>query len=356
MVFLKRKEMFSSIRKRLTNLFISVVLEDNQCLIYGRAIKNGKVIKTLEAVFDNDDSSRLSPNIIDYIKRQAKEYNNYYISALVESIGQGAIGSSKPSEISKFNINIADTKLINPNPNCLIYANNQDINDMMQMFGELELNLLYSPFTLIYRCLEEKGFPANATMYMYNQKDSFALSIFNDKNLLFAAFFRTATDTAGLDEASELSLEDVELEEQKSGVEDLIGQSTDEDEDEFGEDLNVLGDLDEVVNLDSTDDGFNETFDTHKEESEELGNVEESLELFGRDMITYNYIKASLMEFYKNPLYESDFIENLVIFDNSKISQTMIGFLETELMIKVSVTAVSSLEIMNDLAIEEIRL
>lgn len=347
--------MFSSIRKRLTNLFISVILEDNQCLIYGRVIKNNKVIKTLEAVFDNDDSSRLSPNIIDYIKRQASEYNNFYISALLESIGQGAIGSSKPSELAKFDIDALNVKLICPNPNCLIYANKNDIKNIEQMFKDTQLSLLYSPFTLTYRCLEEKGFPSSCIMYMYNQKDSFSLSIYNGKSLLFGAFFRTATSAVELEEANELSLEDMEVEEQKSGVEDLIGQSTDE-EDEFGEDLNVLEDLDEVINLDSPDNNFNETFDTQKEESPDLENVEESLELFGRDMLTYNYIKASLMEFYKNPLYKSDFIENLTIFDNSKISKTMVGFLETELMLKVEIVPVNSLEIMNDLATLEIKL
>ena len=88
-----------------------------------------------------------------------------------------------------------------------------------------------------------------------------------------------------------------------------------------------------------------------------LENVKEedvSLELYGRDLMVYKYLKSSLHEYYHNPLYTSEFIEEIVIFDGYEISSDLIHQLEDELMMDVEVHKVDVGESLCQLAMQEV--
>ena len=44
--------LISWVRGFLTTLYVSVVIKDNQCYLYSRAVKGDKIISSNEAVFD----------------------------------------------------------------------------------------------------------------------------------------------------------------------------------------------------------------------------------------------------------------------------------------------------------------
>ena len=84
--------------------------------------------------------------------------------------------------------------------------------------------------------------------------------------------------------------------------------------------------------------------------------VTASVSLFGHDMSMYQHIITAIKEFYTNNNYKSDFIEQIIIFDNEKTSATFLQFLESELLVQTTSYTINSLEIMTSLMIEEINL
>ena len=111
--------------------------------------------------------------------------------------------------------------------------------------------------------------------------------------------------------------------------------------------------MSENVNLEESFDEGPE--DSSSQESKDF-DTEKSIELFGRNMLMYKYLKSSIEEFYRNPLYESDFIEDIVIYDNYEMSQTVFDILESELLVRIELQKVKTLELMFEMARKDLGL
>ena len=61
-----------SIKKLFSNLFLSVVIEGNECIFYGQVFRNGKLIKTTNAKFTDINIENVDEKIIKYIEEQEK--------------------------------------------------------------------------------------------------------------------------------------------------------------------------------------------------------------------------------------------------------------------------------------------
>jgi len=85
-------------------------------------------------------------------------------------------------------------------------------------------------------------------------------------------------------------------------------------------------------------------------------NVEKSVAIFGRDMKMFDYIAMAMKEFYKNPLYCGDFIEQIIVFENTKTSATFLQYLQSELFVETSSYPINTNHIMNEIMQEEITL
>ena len=348
-----------SLRRYFSNLFVALVIEDGTCRLLGRVIKNGRTTKTMEAVFENQDTDRIDEKIVEYLKNKEKEYHGMYVSLLLDSMGQGAIPGIEATDFERYSIDLKHVNHFKMPGNWSIYASYIDVKWVSGMFDFIGLDLLYSPFVMLYKCIEKQGFKERTTLYVYNHQDSFTVAIFKEQKLLFGAFFKTATQDTSMDGAEEEMMDNWEGVEEEKGVENLIELDEMEDEEEFHslDDLESLDSVEEMVSLDDT---ASHTFDEgpmgNMDEDLLLDNAESSMALFGRDMIVYKYLKSSIEEFYKNPLYASDFVEDVMIFDNHEMSHTMLGILESELMMRVRVEKVKTLDIMCDLAIKDIAL
>ena len=72
-------------------------------------------------------------------------------------------------------------------------------------------------------------------------------------------------------------------------------------------------------------------------------------------MSMYRHISLAIKEFYTNPLYEGDFIENVVIFDAmERTSATFLHYLQNELLVKTAVYPVDTLKTMTELMKKEL--
>ena len=358
-----------NLRRYFSNLFVSVILEDGQCHLMGRVLKNGHVIKTFENVFDNKDSDKLDSKVISFLENKEKEYNAMYTAFYLDSLGQGAIAGSDISDFAKHSVDVKNVTYINvEKKNWALYASFIDIKFARTLFSSIPLDLLYSPFILLFHLIKRDGGRKKPTLYMYNHKDSFALGVFKEDSLLFGAFFRTAMNQeVSNDEMLNQEFEDNwDNVEEENGVENLIelDDIENDSDDEFGDldDIESLDEMDEHISLEDDDSPMFEdnSFEEPLEEDDGMehfsGDAASSMELFGRDMMAFKYIKSSIEEFYQNTNYESDFIEDIVIYDNHSMSKTVLQILESELMMKVEIKDVKTLELMLDVATLDMKL
>ena len=63
-----------SVKKLFSNLFLSVVLEGNECIFFGQVFRNGKLLKTINAKFTDINIDNIDEKIIKYIEEQEKTY------------------------------------------------------------------------------------------------------------------------------------------------------------------------------------------------------------------------------------------------------------------------------------------
>ncbi|AQW86445.1 hypothetical protein CPIN18021_1303 [Campylobacter pinnipediorum subsp. caledonicus] len=330
-----------SIRRIFSNLFLSVVLEGSICMFYGRVFKNGKVVKTLEATFTDIDTENIDDKIIAYVKRQEDAYYAVYISLFYNDNFQGALPTLNKEEFEKYNIKTDDLLTISID-NFSVYADIVAVNKAKNLFGEGSIDLLYSPIALMFHEISKIGISENTSLYLYSMNDSAALAIFSKKKMKFATFFKLDKNDYTVSDESEFNKEDI------TDIDNLIVK----DEEEMSS-LDGLTSLDDIIQDEKPKEFEDLGYDINMPESKD---VDASVSIFGRDMGMYRYIMSAIKEFYLNPLYDGDFIQDIVVFDSSRTSATFLQYIQTELFVETYVHQVDTLKSMNELMQKEISL
>lgn len=324
-----------SIRKLFSNLFVSVLIESKECKIYGVILKNGKIVKKIEASFEHLENNKANIKAIDYIKKYEKECSYIYIALFFDYMSQGALPTTNTNAYINYGVDPNKVKIINMPLNWSIYANYMEMKLSKNILGNLKVDLLYSPFALMYKEIQAIGFSQPTTMYIYNHINSLAMAVFEKDKMKFGAFFITSITEEIEDETSLQQLDTTQIDEMLSTEKEL--SSFDK--------LESLDSLENIKDLDFQDIG-----------SFEDKNITNSISIFGRDMKVYEYIVSAIEEYYSNKLYEAKFIEKIVFFNNAKISRTFLSYLESQLLVKIENYDINTIEIMNNLMIKEINI
>ena len=331
-----------SIRKLFSNLFLSVVIEGNECIFYGQVFRNGKLLKTINTKFTDIDIENIDDKVKKYIEEQEKSYFGVYTSVFFNDNSQGALPSVNFDEYKKFNISTQNLTTLIMQDSWSIYANLNAIKKYKNLFGQDSIDLIYSPIALLFHELLKRGISSKTTLYLYVHAHSFTLAIFKDKQMRLSAFLNTTGLEENSQEAESLKEEDI------TDIENLIIKEE-----------NDATALDDFKSLDDflTDDKPKEFEDLNYELNMPAStNVEKSVAIFGYDMKMFDYIVKAMKEFYENPLYGGDFIEQIIVFENTKISATFLQYLQSELFVEISTYPVNTNHIMNEIMQEEITL
>ena len=339
----------SLIRKYFSNLFVSIIPESESYRVYCKVLKKGKLKEKFEKIFEvkASDDDKLDSEIEEYLNSIQEKYNFSYIALYLNSMGQGAINGTDKESFEKNSVDVKHVHTVKFKT-WSAYASYIDINWIKKIYSNVGLDFIYSPFVIIYHIMKKSKLKAKPTLFMLNLKDSFTLAVFQEDELLFGAFFKLNNeeliDTSGV--------EDWENEEEQKGVEELAALDSQDEEEDLSdlEDLNDLEDLSE----DSVDEIPDD--DEEKEDDEEINEDANSsdIELYGRDMEVYKYLKAALKEYYHNPIYKSDFLDEIVIYDSYEMSVEMIDIIENELYMDLRMHKIDVAEIMCDMAIGEV--
>lgn len=340
-------------QKYVSNLFVSVVRYGDEWQIYSKVKKNGSILKKFSKVFpvENSEDEVVSKKIEEYIDSLYDEYNYVYVSYFLDSMGQGAIKGVSSADFSKHSV---DPKSINPvhiNKQWSVYASYIDIKWVKNRFQEIGIDFIYSSFVLIYHFLQDSNYSQKPTLYLLNHEDFITIAIFQEDVLLFGAFFKTSTDNNLV--AGE-EVENWEEEEEVSNVDEVISlEDSDSEDDGDFDSLEDLDDLDAIESDVSAEDSFSDVEDQEENTLGHFDDNEETLELYGRDMLIYKYLERSINEFYRNPLYESDFLEKIVFYDGFEMSTDLIDMVETELMLNIEIHKLNIGEVVCDISIKD---
>ncbi|WP_107788773.1 hypothetical protein [Campylobacter concisus] len=329
-----------SVKKLFSNLFLSVVLEGNECIFFGQVFRNGKLLKTINAKFTDINIDNIDEKIIKYIEEQEKSYFGVYVSVFFNDDSQGALPSVSFDEYKKFNINTKNLTSLIMQDSWSIYANLNAIKKYKNLFGQDSVDLIYSPIALLFHELLKRGISPKITLYLYIHAHSFTLAIFKDKQMKLSTFLNMAGIEETNQEAESLKEEDI------TDIDNLIIKEE-----------NDATSLDDFKSLDDflSDDKPKEFEDLNYELNMPVStNVEKSVAIFGYDMKMFDYIVKAVKEFYENPLYGGDFIEQIIVFENTKTSATFLQYLQSELLVETSVYPVNTNHIMNEIMQEEI--
>jgi len=327
-------------QKYLSNIFISIVQQDGEWIIYSKVVKNGILKDKFTKNFDIKEHDSVPTKMQDYLVKLQDDYSFAYLSVFLDSMGQGAINGISASDFENNSIDIKSVTRFDIDKKWSVYASFIDLNWIKNLFSDVGIDFIYSPFMVQYSLIKKQKTKNKPILYMLNYQDSVTISVFDSNHLLFGAYFKTTTD----DELSSSDEEDWENVEEEESIENIIDLDGIDDDDIGGtEDLESLNEFDDLDDeTESTD------FDERLPEDSSLGHFddkniadESSLELFGRDVLIYKYLKSSLQEFYTNSLYESSFIDTIVIFDGYEISSEFIDMIENELLMDIEMNKVN---------------
>jgi hypothetical protein len=343
------------LQKKFPNLFVAIVFHETECALRCKVLQNGAVQKTFTKAFPlSSPLEALDQSLENYLMSLQDEYQFVYIAYLLDTLGQGAIEGTASDSFQKHNVDLQNVHHISMPAHWSAYASHIEIKWAKNLFSEVGLDFIFSPFLVLSDLIVSQKLKNKPTCYLLNCNTFFIMAIFKESQLLFGAFFKTQSEVSFTHSTDVNDWENEQQEEQIASAEELpeLMEEESEDLEELGE-LEDLDDIEEFRSADSFSDiddktiGYFKGMDSVKEE-------DISLALYGRDLMVYKYLKSSLEEYYHNPLYKSEFIEEIIIFDGYEISSDLIHQLEDELMMDVEIHKVDVNDRMCDLAIQEV--
>lgn len=332
-----------SLRSLVSQLIINVIFENNNGVVLAQVFKGGKVVKSYEKSFEN------RKKLLNYVESLTRNYQIYYIALFLDDVTQGLVPGNEISHLSKFGVD-AKSVITLPLPNAQIYAPKALINQSVKSFANFgELDLIFSPFMLLYLCINSKTKikKDKITLYIYRHSNYLALMICENKKILFGKFFDISLQNKDEESVEELNEEieelnfdeDPNLEALNTPQNETIkmkrtsGAQLDDD---------ITADLDESMENTPLNDGDI--------------NAAADLSTFGDDMDMCGCIFGAVAEFYNDPLYAGRFVEEMVAFCTADLSSAVIDYIQGEIFITPQIIKINSFELMGELAKKELNL
>ena len=293
----------SFIRSFIKNLYVCVFVDNTECSIFGKFVKNQSDLGTIEADFEITEK-HIDFKFNDYIKKNTKKAHSTYVALLLSTKKQWALPVADRVGYNQFGVNYNEVQVVNMPGGWSIFISNDEIANQTKFLNGLKPDLLYSPYVLLYEKICEFRADDRITLYVYAQDTSCTMMVFAGLQMRYAAYFCEG-------EEEKMAEEDTIAPINIADIDNIIAK----EDDKFSA-LNALNDLD--------DDNFelNGQFCdiTKVEDVERSGDqIEESLQKVGRSGNMLNNIKEAMKEYYRNPLYQSEFIEKIVVFDSQDV-------------------------------------
>lgn len=318
------------IRPFFATVIAGIEVDHKLCSIAVNFYRRGQLLETQTKEFKTNPGE-LPIQAVRYIKKIRAKNPFTYVSTLSYSITQGVINSDKEEDFQKHGVNCNEIVYKRFDNNWSVYVPNEGVAETKKRFLKLGADFVISPFMILYR-LAKDTFQDSCKLYVLFQRSNMTLIVTKqDAGVLFGGYYV-------LESEIDLGLS-------------VVKHSLSEDEDDIRKtdiesDLqNELSSIENVVDLESestNDDELikvlkNDEGDEGSHEGDEESSKGDDLDDFSRINTAAKFIQSALNEFYSNELYNSEFINQIVIFNPHDIAQETLQQIQQITMLEVQV-------------------
>ena len=330
------------VQKKFSNVFIAVLAEKNEYILRYIIVKNGKIITSEDKRFPMDEDKRLSSDIKEFLTSLENNYKFVYITYLLDSIGQNCVPTCDEKEFSKYNIDKEKISYICVDKKWSAYSLKSDIEWIKGIFEESGIDFIYSPFVILSDFIHNKKQKTKNNLFLLYTENFITLMIFDQDRLIFSAFFKIPYKEFDFSEEED----EPKLEESDSIIEGIELDNIESEDEEF----------DGFVDISKLDDDTQEDDILESAKEDVAASTLDDLELYGREVVIFKFISSAIEEYYKNDMYESEFLEEIIIYNDSNISNDIITMIENDLFLDVEIHSIDIKEEMINMSIKEANL
>lgn len=324
-------------RPLFATVLVGVSYGEDSCTVYMAKKRGGAVVEENKREF-KIVKGQLSAETIKYIQKIKRRYAYTYLSVLSKTTTQILVPGAKKANIANFGVDEREYKSVKL-PNAFVLMRRDDIAKYQDDFKKARgLDFLFSPYVLLFfKCKTFLG--DKPKMFVLQEKESLATIIKTRKETLYGSFLLIDSDEPGQTAADSITksvMNQDEASDSKS-ADDLDNLDTE------------LGDLEqELQDFDSFDFSGIETSESSVTADDDSESAQEepsdNINDLGLSTSIVNLLQSSLKDFYQNALYDSDFVEEVVIFDCCGISSQAMNNIRSNLMMDVSIVGTDLLQ------------
>lgn len=338
-------------RPLFANVLIGVNYNSTACHIKVVKKRGGHIVEESDKEFKILEGN-LSAEVIKFIKKLKSRYAYSYVAILSKSTEQVLVPGNKKNQFGAFNVNEKEYKFVKL-PSAFAFILKDDITQYQAMFKKAKgLDFLFSPFVLIF--FKAKTFVGDKPkLFVLQEKENLAILILTRKAILYGSFLPMSAGEQVMNVRDSLpsSLSDDTLVATTSNQGSSTAQGLDDLNTELGGLEDELEDY-ENFDFDSITGGASDNISGSSDSDEGDSNMD-NLQDLGRSTTIINLLQAAIKDFYHNSLYDSDFIEEIVLFDCYGISPQAMDNIRSNLMMDLSLVSIDLLkELTNIIQIE----
>ena len=334
------------LEKLYLKVFVSIVVNKYDVTVQVDFVSRKKgVTASYEERFK---CSYINDEMVAFIESHIAQSPYYYISVLDMSPKQGVIPTCSKTKLSYYH-DVTESEYRCHNERWTYYTSQADLYEIEKIYKPIGVDFIFSPFVVLSQFFADK-IESHLAMFALVEENFISLAIFDNGKLLFGQYLdmENAADNDeflldGVDSDEELDLDEGINLEDVDVIDDV------DEMDDFGdiEDLDALEDIDEFAEAEDVEE------ELHQESEEEI-EQNASEESFNEDYQRFSLIQSAINHFYKDPKYDSTFVEHIYIADDVGISPDLKRYLEEEMFLTVYVRKVDITTELSQLAQEEV--
>ena len=269
-------------------------------------------------------------DMVEWYEEIRRTYPKTYVAAMLDTVNQGALPFCNRSTFERFGVDPALVHSLCIEDKWLAYTSLVEMKWFEQKFKEIEFDLLFSPFVLLYersKSLLEK----EPGLFMLHQKGVAFMAVFSEEKLWYSNVLLISEGKA------ESEIYEESGEEEDAGLAfdlDLLGE---DEEIEPISDVDILGEFKEDIG-----------------EKERGIEDESALQLLEYNLNLFEEMKDAIAKFYHDDRYPHAFVEKVTIFDMDDLGSDFVRYIEDELFMQASLLRFDPIDVMAKLVAQEV--
>jgi hypothetical protein len=339
-------KIISAIKSFFPIAFVAIVVDESMCRVVVRIMKKG-ILKREEKKEFRAYKYEVPADASAFIGKYQASYRFCYVATLLNTENQGVMMTCKQEGLSQFETEAKHVELLCMNAQWSVYSDSKDIVQTKHAHEKSGgIDFVFSPFVLLYAMIKPQ-LTTTPKLYVLSQKNSITLVVMNAERLFYGNFLlfssnQTQQDLKELEDKEDVMDAQMDAGDTTSEIENLDSL---EEMDEIGE-LDSLIDVENEVNLDDF-----EALD-EEESADDSENISNLIDL-GAGLEIIGHIKQSIDDYYKGDRYESVFIEDIVLLDDSKREKALIDYIQESLLLTIRQEEINVVDTVCDLAMSE---